>query len=72
MDELNKSWIESVDGILANLRHENKEMQVLIYGLFEYIYSVTENYGDDYEFLEKKAVEMHLTLPPELGIESEE
>jgi hypothetical protein len=43
-------------------------MQALIYGLFKYIHSVTENYGDDYNVLERKAVEIGLTLPDELRI----
>jgi hypothetical protein len=67
-----KIWIEGVDRELSNLRYENKEMQELIYGLFQYIYSVTENYGDKYKLLENKAVEMNLTLPSELRLESEE
>jgi len=66
--EQGNSWAKCVDESLSNLRYENKEMQALIYGLFKYIHSVTENYGDDYNVLERKAVEIGLTLPDELRI----
>jgi hypothetical protein len=56
-------WIECVDKALSDLRYENKELQTLIYGLFRYIYSVTDNYGDEYDLLKRKAVELGLTLP---------
>jgi hypothetical protein len=45
----------------ANLRQ-------LIYDLFKYIWDVSESYGDAYNELERRAVQMGLALPDELRI----